>query len=460
MKLLSDIVVTGAERFPAREAVSDQTTSWAYGDLYANASRVAAWLRHQGVRPGDRVTIKLPNGVEFIAAHFGVLLAGAVSVPCDPAIPPAGLETICRSCTPRLGLDPPSIAQALATPGVAPLPPERTSDDVAALLYTTGTTGEPKGVILTHANTLAALHNIADFVGYTADDREVVTLPLSHSFGLGHVYSNLMCGGAVHIEPGLARVGRVLRKISEWGATGFPGTPLGFAMLLEHYGELFARTCRHLRFIVVNSAPLPPEQAARMQAALPDTDLMVYYGLTEASRSTFISLTSTGPERYASVGRPMPGVSIRLADDGEILIRGPTVTSGYWNAPDATRAALTDGWLHTGDLGQFDADGYLHVTGRLKDLINVGGYKVSPEEVERVLLRHEAIADAGAFGGDQVEAAIVARGPVDPKDLARLCYSHLEPFKVPVRFHRIDAIPRSNTGKIKRHQLAEQLKET
>jgi long-chain acyl-CoA synthetase len=205
---------------------------------------------------------------------------------------------------------------------------------------------------------------------------------------------------------------------------------------------------------------LPPEQAARLRDLLPDTDLMVYYGLTEASRSTFISLTSGGPAYYTSVGRAMPGVALRLADDGEVLISGPTVAQGYWNDPTLTSQTLRDGWLHTGDLGRLDADGFLFVTGRKKDLINVGGYKVRPEEVEHVLLGHEAVQDAGVFGQDQVEAAIVASCRLDPADLSRLCYSRLEPFKVPARFHQIDAIPRSDTGKIKRAALAEMLKGT
>lgn len=460
MRLIPDILTRGADWFADREAISDPETTWSYGELFDAASRIAGWLRRQGVRPGDRVTICLPNSAGFIAAHFGVMLADAISVPCDAAISPANLDAIRRSCTPRCGIDAATLQAALSAPRAGLPTPEREPHDVAVLLYTTGTTGQPKGVILTHANVLAAVRNICSFVGYSEADREVVILPLSHSFGLGHAYCNLMSGGAVYTEPGLARVGRVLRKIETWGSTGFPGTPLGFAMLADRYGELFVRTCRRLRFIVINSAPLPPEQAQRLRAALPDTDLMVYYGLTEASRSTFISLTTMGPAYYASVGRAMPGVSVRLADDGEVLISGPTVTQGYWNEEGLTRAALDDGWLHTGDLGRLDDDGFLYVTGRLKDLINVGGYKVSPEEVERVLLEHEAVREAGAFGRQQVEAAIVTSRPLPAEELARLCYARLEPFKVPVRFHHVDAIPRSNTGKIKRHELAAMLEET
>lgn len=459
MRLLSDIVVRGAERFADREAIADPATSWSYAELYDAAARVAGWLAARGLRPGDRALVKLPNSVRFAAAHFGVLLAGGVSVPCDAAASADTLAAIAASCTPRLRLDEGAIEEALAARPIAAPKPERAPDDVAALLYTTGTTGRPKGVILTHANTLAALDNICGFIGYTPADREVVVLPLSHSFGLGHVYCNLMSGGAVYTEPGMTRVNRVLNKIEAWGATGFPGAPLGYGILMDRYGEVFARKCRGLRFIVINSAPLPPERAAQLRSLLPDVDLMVYYGLTEASRSTFISLSREGPDYYRSVGRPMPGVRLRIASNGEVLIGGPTVTQGYWGEPELTAAALREGWLHTGDVGRLDERGFLFVTGRLKDLINVGGYKVSPEEVERVLLQHDAVLDAGVFGEGRVEAALVAARPLDLAELSRYCYAKLEPYKAPVRFHTIAAVPRSDTGKIKRAALAEMLRE-
>jgi long-chain acyl-CoA synthetase len=155
--------------------------------------------------------------------------------------------------------------------------PDRQADPtaVASLMYTTGTTGQAKGVQLTHENVLTALENISNFVGYTPNDREVVVLPLSHNFGLGHVYCNLLKGGAVYTEPGLARAGRVLKALRNFGATGFPGTPLGFGMLMDQFGPALAEYGQQLRFIVINSAPLPPERTTQLQRLLPRTDIMV-----------------------------------------------------------------------------------------------------------------------------------------------------------------------------------------
>ncbi|MEM6909312.1 MAG: class I adenylate-forming enzyme family protein [Pseudomonadota bacterium] len=459
MTSLSDIILRGAESFPEREAVSDANTVLTYGELAERALKVAGWLTQQGVAPGERIMIVLPNGVDFVAAHFGVLFAGAVSVPCDSAASPATLAAIRQSCRPAAMLDADTITDALAHRQSASDAGSGSGSDLAAILYTTGTTGDAKGVMLTHDNTLAALCNISEFVGYTQADREVVILPLNHSFGLGHVYCNLLNGGAVYLEPGMTRVGRILRKIEEWGATGFPGTPLGVKLLLDRYGPVFAERCAGLRFMVVNSAPLPPEDAARLQEHLPQCDIMVYYGLTEASRSTFASLTQLGPDFYRSVGKPMPGVDLRLSQAGEVLLSGPTVTPGYWGNPELTAEKIVEGYLHTGDLGRLDEAGNLFVTGRIGDMINFGGYKVMPSEVEAALQSHPAVDEVCVFGEELVEAAIVAVSGFEEQELARHCHALLEPYKVPARFHQVASIPRSNTGKVRRFELAQAVKE-
>jgi long-chain acyl-CoA synthetase len=308
-----------------------------------------------------------------------------------------------------------------------------------------------------------------------------VILPLSHNFGLGHVYCNLLSGGAVYTENGLARVGRVLKTIDAWGATGFPGTPLGFGMLIDKFGPVLAQRCRRLRFVVINSAPLPPERTAQLRELLPQTEIMVYYGLTEASRSTFASLSRLGPDKYRSVGRPLRDVQIRLrpleggtegsgaAGEGEVLIAGPTVTSGYWEDQEATQAALDDGWLRTGDLGRFDEQGNLYITGRIKDTINVGGYKVHPAEVEQAITGFPGVESVGVAGveglqgltGEAVVAGIVAAAgqSVDLAALERHCLAALERFKAPTHFVLIDQIPKSDTGKTKRQELAKLLAE-
>lgn len=536
MDTLGEILLNGIERFGSRDAVSDPNEAVTYSQLGASTFQLARGLQRLGLAAGDRSLVVLPNSVSFVRAHFANLLAGAISVPCDAAMTMESLAGVCASCGPRLLLTdsatlarltgnhplPASLAQVVildppakdcpsgitshgggvgaprpqggvggtgqvidgralaAAEEAGPFAVLRQSDDLAALMYTTGTTGRPKGVMLSHANVLAALRSIIEFVRYTPEDREVVVLPLSHNFGLGHVYCNLMCGGAVYTESGLARVGRVVKALESFRATGFPGTPLGYGMLMDQYGSVLAQKGANLRFAVINSAPLSPERTKQLQALLPRLDIMVYYGLTEASRSAFISLSQAGPAYYRSVGRPMPHVQLRIrggdgenaAPDtsGEVVIRGPALAQGYWQNPEEEAAGMRDGWLRTGDIGRIDADGYLWIVGRTKDVINVGGYKVLPGEVERVIAQFAGVRDVGVAGleglpglsGETVVAGVVADETfaVDEAALQQHCLAHLEKFKVPTRFVRITEVPRSNTGKTKRAELVVQLRES
>lgn len=257
------------------------------------ALRAAAGLRALGVQAGDRVALVLPNSVGFAEAHFGVLLAGAVSMPMDAAVAPESFRFMAASALPRVLITTAAGAARLApfdaglrvvcldaaAPGA--LGPEALFDaaapgafldgvdehELASLMFTTGTTGRAKGVRLSHANVLHALHHIGRFVGYSASDREVVILPLSHNFGLGHLYCNLIHGGAVYTEGGLARVGRVLDMVQRFGATGFPGTPTGFGMLIDRFGPVLAERCANLRFTVMTRAAAARARRAAAGAA-------------------------------------------------------------------------------------------------------------------------------------------------------------------------------------------------
>jgi long-chain acyl-CoA synthetase len=342
----------------------------------------------------------------------------------------------------------------------------RGGSDTATVLFTTGSTGRPKGVELAHEATLFTIGNLIDALGYGPEDRELVTLPISHSFGLGHVYCNLFVGGAVHLENSLVNLKRIFDGLTVFRATGFPGTPTGVGLMIDRAAPLFAIAGKHLRFMVINSAPLPPRRMYQLQELLPRTEIFVYFGLTEASRSTLISLTKAGPRLYESVGRPMPGVEIKLDPlTQEILIRGPHLSKGYWQDDELTAEAFCDGWLQTGDIGRFSADNNLFVTGRLKDQINVGGYKADPNEIETVVRESGQVADAAVCGvegasgvpGEAVVCAVIATGsaPVDTHILTTFCTARLESYKVPTHWVQVNSIPRAETGKIKRGELAD-----
>ena len=510
MQLISDILHRTARVYADCTAAADPVEVVTYGQLSEEVYRIARGLLDFGLQRGDRVALVLPNSVNFLRAHFAILTAGGVSVPCDAAVSSDVLHSILSNCRPRCviisfaafrrlaevlnqlgvervvllegidGMDAsvPLSATAwrelLMTFSNAPLGVSPSPSDVAVLMYTTGTTGAPRGVQLTHSNILSALRNITDFVGYTSIDREVVVLPLSHSFGLGHVYCNFLNGGAVYIEAGLSRVGRVLKQLEGFKATGFPGTPMSFALLLDRFRPALAELGRNLRFIVINSAPLPPERIVQLRTLLPKTKIMAYYGLTEASRSTFIDHTASGPAYYRSVGTPMKHVTIDICDtegrrlppgiSGEVRIKGPTVAQGYWESDADTQAVFQDGWLRTGDFGYRDDKGFLFITGRLKEMVNVGGYKVSPYEVEAVMLKYPEVAEAAAFGckcrldadSEVLAAAVVPRckASFNREGLERHCRESIEAFKVPSHIFLVKSLPRSETGKVKRGALA------
>lgn len=452
--ILSDILEHGAQRWAERPAVADAETSLTYAQLREQALRIGAWLRAQGAQAGDRVIVQLSNCARFVSAHFATQSIGAVSTPLDPNLPAAQLASIIARTEPAIVLSDHSPWEEIFSAPPLAEPVRRDSSELAAIMFTTGTTGQPKGVMLTHANIFTALENIIRFVGYTEADREVITLPLSHNFGLGHVYCNLLSGGAVYLAPGLARVGKVLSAIRDFEATGFPTTPLGVALLLDRYGEAFIERAQSLRFMVVNSAPLPPERAAQLQAALPNLNILVYYGLTEASRSTFISLTREGPAHYGSVGPAMHGVDLRLDANGQVLISGPTVTPGYWRDPVLTADRLPNGVLQTGDLGELDARGYLRIIGRMDDLINFGGYKINPRDIERVLEQHPEVREAAVVGNDAgVRAYYVSGQELDADALTRHCRASLPVHETPTRFIRRAILPRTDSGKLQRQAL-------
>jgi long-chain acyl-CoA synthetase len=492
-RTITDFLFETARRSPDRLAVVDDTSSLSYGELAAQAAALGRTLKRQGLTAGTRVIVHLPNTVDFLRAHFGVLWAGGVSVPVESAASVHTVAAAARNSAARWVIALPQVAEqfeevipstagteivvltpdAYADQAAQEERPDVRPDQLACLLFTTGSTASPKGVPLRHENVCAAVENLVQVIGYTEADREVIILPLAHSFGLGHVYCNFRVGGAVRLFEGLSKVGRILKAIREFKATGFPGTPLGFGLLLDRFREPFVESARGLRFIVVNSAPLPPHRAKQLMADLPDTSLFVYYGLTEASRSTLHLLNGTPEHRLLSVGRAMPQIDIRIDGEngnplpagaiGQVTITGPTVPGLYWAADDATADGYRFGRLQSGDLGYLDADGYLFITGRIKDQINIGGTKVAAPEVEAALLEHHEIIDCTVLGmpsrvgmeSEVVVACVVLRedAVLDSPGLQSFLRTRLEQYKIPSEIYRVERVPRATTGKVLRPEV-------
>jgi malonyl-CoA/methylmalonyl-CoA synthetase len=327
------------------------------------------------------------------------------------------------------------------------------SDDGALLIYTSGTTGRPKGAALSHGNLLSSASAVNLAWSWDSEDRLLLALPLFHVHGLGVGLNGSLCAGAEVALAAKFDPADVATR-AEDGATLFFGVPTMYQRLVQS-GQV--ERLRPLRLLVSGSAPLPAELAeelARRTGQIP----LERYGMTET-----VMLTSNpydGPRKPGTVGLPLPGVSVRLSEAGEVEVRGPNVIGGYYERPEADAEAFTgDGWFRTGDIGEHDEDGYLRLVGRSKELIISGGYNVYPREVEEVLAGFPDVREVAVVGrpserwGEEVTAVVVADEAIDSERLRAYAAERLAPYKVPKRVEFIDEIPRNAMGKVVRGDL-------
>jgi long-chain acyl-CoA synthetase len=475
---------------PDAVALRGSQGSTTYRDLGRLAIRMARLLAEHGVAPGDRVGLASTNDEAFVAAYLGTLHAGAIAVPLNPMAPPAELERELTMVEPALVLAAgPAIALSSAAGarvvpvrladlpaddrGDAPDPVERSGDDVAVLLFTSGTAGAPKAAMLTHDNLAANVRQVLDHPGLRihAEDRVLAALPFHHVFGLNVVLGVSLAAGASLVFVDTFDPVDVAAVVRDCQVSVIAGVPTMYGAWLAAGGAIAANTFGTVRLAVSGAAPLPPETAEGFRARF---GIVVHqgYGLTEASPIVTSTALQAGAPVPGVIGPPLPGVEVRLVDGdgtdvlvgdpGEIWVRGPNVFPGYWHDPDATARALTpDGWLRTGDVALVESDGDLRLVDRAKDLVIVSGFNVYPVEVEQVLRDHDDVADAAVIGepsprtGETVIAYVVAvpgRQP-DPDALRVHCAHHLARYKCPTRIEVVDDLPRSLAGKLVRREL-------
>ncbi len=439
-------------------------------ELEARSRVVAGRLDRAGLVRGDRVLMSTAACVELVIAHVAALRAGLVVVPMNGAYREREVTHIVSDSRPSAAIvddhdragwvraaapDAVVLGPDVALPdGDAPELDTSAPHDLALLGYTSGTTGAPKGAMLTHANLLATVEALRISWRWTPDDRLVLALPLFHAHGLCvGLHGTLLCGGSIVLRPQFD-VDGVLDAARDHQATLFFGVPTMYTRLAAsaRVGELSA-----LRLCVSGSAPLPAD-LHRELSARGGTRVLERYGMTETLMNS--SNPYDGERRPGSVGIPLPLVDIQLvAATSEITVRGPNIFAGYWERPDATREAFTDDWFHTGDIGTWDDDGYLSIVGRSKELIISGGFNVYPREVEDVLLQHPSVRDVAVIGtpsdewGETVTAVVVADGPVDERALLEFAAEQLAAFKRPRIVRYVDELPRNALGKVVRSEL-------
>ncbi|MEW6529826.1 MAG: AMP-binding protein [Thermodesulfobacteriota bacterium] len=478
-----------------RDAGGD--ASYTYEEFDVLTDRVAGGLRAIGLQRGDRVALLHPNHTDLILAYFGVIKGGGVVVPVNPLYTSGEILRILKNSGARWLISSYSLADRAndmrsSAPALErvlvkgetesleatlerecgalqPRPDEKVgADDLAFIFYTSGTTGEPKGVMLTHRNVVFGGGNTAQNYGLREDDVALVCLPLVHVFAnASPLLGTLNSGGCVVVidrfqtEP-------VFHALERHRVTWFSGVPTMFGYLLNAFRER-SRSIPALRMGLSGGASLSAEHLARFEEMF-EAPVVEVYGLTE-STGLVTGNPVYGVRKAGSIGVNASGVSARLVDEsgrdtprgevGEIIFRGPNTTPGYWNKPEATNAAIREGWMHTGDLARQDVEGYYFIVGRKDELIISGGYNIYPREVEEVLYLHEEIAEAAVVGVADPNLGQVLTAFVAPRSGHRLvseeirafCAERLAAYKVPRRVEIMAELPKNSTGKILKKSL-------
>ncbi len=484
-------------RQPERIAIeTDSGQRTTFGEVDQSSARMANWLQAQGLQPGDRVMVQVEKSVPALLFYLACLRAGVVYVPLNTAYQAAELayfienaeprvfvcdpdrETALREITNRLGVQQlmtmgadgqgslmPAVQAQPAEQAVCPVAP----GDLAAILYTSGTTGRSKGAQLTHGNLSANVHTLLDHWDWRTDDVLIHALPIFHVHGLFVAAHCALLNGSKMLWMAKFQPAQVLAWMPQ--ATVFMGVPTLYVRLLQE-PDLTPAACRHMRLFISGSAPLLTDTFADWQARTGHT-ILERYGMSETIMLTSNPCRSADGERKGgTVGQPLPGVQVRCVDEqgtpcetddiGGVEVKGPNVFPGYWRMPEANaKEFTTEGWFKTGDVGRFDADGYLTIVGRSKDLIITGGYNVYPAEVEGYLNDLPGVAESAVIGcphsdfGEGVVAVVVPQPDItlDAEQLTQAIRSQIASFKVPKRLFVVEALPRNVMGKVQKNLL-------
>lgn len=510
---LADWLWFHAERRPGAPCVAAGEVRLTYGDLASRVHALAADLSRRGVGPRTRVLMALSNTPAAIIGGLAINLLGATSVEVSRSWSAEVLgDVVARAGTRHLIVaardaatwqralvdravehtwvvyrEPPRAgtaggqgtvpATAMLEDGTidAPagsLPAARPEPDWPALiLYTSGSTGRPQGVIQTFANVDANTRSIVEYLGLTPDDRALLTLPLAYCYGRSVLQTHLLAGGSLVLDDRMAFPRRVMETAAAEGCTGFAGVPLTFEILRRSV-DLASIPMTRLRYVTQAGGAMAPDTIAWARSSFAPAVVFVMYGQTEATARLSYLPPERAEDKAGSIGIPIPGVELKVVDAsgaelpvgevGEIVARGANVTPGYLDDPEETSAILHDGWLWTGDLGEMDAEGYLFHRGRARDILKIGGHRVSPAQIEQVIAGHPAVEEVAVVGvadallGEVPAAVVVLRrdASVDAAELVALCRANLPAPLVPAVVTFARSLPRNEAGKLQRAVLA------
>jgi len=501
--LVHDWLTAAARRRPDAVALVEGPHQTTYRELDDLTNRFATGLAGLGVSAGDRVAIALENGLPMVAAYLGTMKAAAIAVPLPGGHRSDRLVASTKDCSARVAVVDEGAAQLLSNHlgsdcrlvvlsstaaaladdlgrqlqyiSVGQLPTSVGDRELAAIVYTSGSTGTPRGVMLSHRNFIANADAIVDYLQLTFADRVMCILPFHYVYGLSLLHTHLAVGGAVVIENRSAFPNVVLESMARHEVTGFAGVPSTFALMLQR-SIVAGAQLPHLRYVTQAGGPMPPARIQEWLARGLKADFYVMYGATEAAaRLTYLPPADL-MTKMGSVGRPVANVRISVVDErgellpagatGELVASGENISSGYWNDPVETARRFTGRGYHTGDFGYIDEEGYIFLIGRRDDMIKVGGHRVGASEIERVLSEHPAVQEVCVVSqahnllGEVPVAIVVPRWGqrLDEPALRAFCDQRLTAYKVPARVHIWDELPKlPHVGKVDKREVRARL---
>jgi long-chain acyl-CoA synthetase len=498
---LYGLVETSVERHADRPVFLSREARTTYAQLGARVAAFAGMLVELGVGRGDRVAIVLDGDVDYLVAFYGTARIGATAIPLCPdtrtdplvyALGHAAARAVVLDAANLRWLE----GQAEALPELravivrgdarlekaghltqvgfdtagAPPPPAATADDLAAIVYTSGTTGRPKGVMLSHRNLVANIRSIVSYLDLTADDVAGMVLPFYYVYGNSVLHTHVAAGAAIAQLGSMAFVARVVEGLQTFACTGFSGVPATFGRLVA-FGSLGKYDLSRLRYVTQAGAAMAPALVERLRVTLPSAKVFVMYGQTEAAARLAYLPPDRLTDKLGSAGKAIPGVTLKICDPsgtelprgevGEVVAQGDNIMVGYLNDPEATARALRPEGLRTGDIGSMDEEGYLFLRGRESEMIKSGGHRISPLEIEQAIARTPGVREVAVSGvpdealGEAIAGYVVVEPGVTVSKRAVLdaCFLSLPKFKMPAHLFAVGELPKGQSGKVLRREL-------
>ena len=508
--LLTDFLETAADRDPDQVCLVEGPDRATYGQVAQGARQTARVLLSEGLGRGDRVALLAANSRFWVESYFGILLAGGVVVPINTAANGRLLGFFLRDAGARMlvlgagsqralrggldglqqtlllltegpqhyagGLPPPIRLRDLQAAKVEvddrPIDAGVTGRDVACIVYTSGSTGRPRGATLTHLNCVTNARAVVRYLRLTPADRVLAVLPFYYIYGKSVLDTHIVSGATVVIENRFLYPQKALDTLGQERCTGFSGVPSSFAILLNR-SNFAERRFEHLRYVTQAGGPMSPALTRRLMAALPDQEIFIMYGATEAAGRLSYLPPADLPENVGTIGKAIDNVELRVlrsdgtacgvGEVGEIVARGPSIMQGYWQAPEETARVLDEHGYHTGDLGRLEASGYLSVVGRRRNMIKTGAHRVSPREIEDAILEHPGVHETAVIGvpdevlGEAIRAYVVPKSPGERLEKLRgFLAPRLAPFKLPAKIEIRRQLPKNESGKIMKQALQDE----